>query len=62
MTKPVTLKVQFKGVGKGFDPALRLGFAATATIKRSDFGMKASLPMVGDDATITIDAEFVKKP
>jgi polyisoprenoid-binding protein YceI len=62
VTKPVTLKVEFKGVGKGFDPAPRIGFAGITTIKRSDFGMKASLPMVGDDATITIDAEFVKKP
>jgi polyisoprenoid-binding protein YceI len=30
-------------------------------IKRSDFGMKAFLPFVGDDVTIDIDAEFSKK-
>lgn len=62
VTRPITLSVTFKGVGKGFDPSTRIGFAASTKIKRSDFGMKAFLPMVGDDVTITINAEFTKKP
>lgn len=62
VTKPITFKVQFRGVGKGFDPAIRIGFAAKATIKRSDFGMGTYLPLVGDEAIVTVDVEFVKQP
>ena len=62
VTRPVTLDVTFKGLGKAFDPATRIGFAASGKIKRSDFGMMTFLPLVGDEAAITIDAEFTKKP
>ncbi len=39
------------------------GFKITGLIKRSDFGIGASMPstMVGDDISITVNAEFVKK-
>lgn len=62
VTQPVTLDVTFKGVGKAFDPATRIGFSASGKIKRSDFGMMTFLPLVGDEATIAINAEFTKKP
>jgi polyisoprenoid-binding protein YceI len=39
----------------------RRGVAATATIKRQDFGMNADPVIVGDDIKITLDVEFVKK-
>jgi len=55
------LKAVFNGVGD--DPFARkrkLGFSATTTIRRSDFGMKAYLPDVGDLVNITIEAEFIK--
>ncbi len=36
------------------------GFTATTTIKRSDFGMKAFLPYIGDDVTVTLNFEGIK--
>ncbi len=62
VTKPVTLKVKFTGFGKGMDGAPRIGFAAKAAIKRSDFGMKAFVPAVGDDVALEIDLELARKP
>lgn len=62
VTRPVTLKVRFNGVGKGMDGQPRIGFAATAAIKRSDFGMKAFIPAVGDDVALQIDLELARKP
>lgn len=62
VTKPVTLKVKFNGFGKGMDGAPRIGFAATGAIKRSDFGMKAFIPAVGDDVALAVDLELARKP
>ncbi|MEO9969460.1 MAG: YceI family protein [Hyphomonadaceae bacterium] len=36
-----------------------IGFSATANLKRSDFGMMALLPGIGDEVSISIEAEFV---
>jgi polyisoprenoid-binding protein YceI len=36
-----------------------VGASASTTIKRSDFGVGSSNPMVGEDITITIDVELV---
>lgn len=36
-----------------------IGFSATANLKRSNFGMVALLPSIGDEVTISIEAEFV---
>jgi polyisoprenoid-binding protein YceI len=59
VTRPVTLKVEHLVCGT--HPLLRVwacGFDATATIKRSDFGMTAYLPrIVGDEVRIVIAAE-----
>lgn len=62
VTKPVTLKVKFNGFGKGMDGQPRIGFAATGAIKRSDFGMKAFVPAVGDDIALEVDLELARKP
>jgi polyisoprenoid-binding protein YceI len=37
-----------------------VGASASTTIKRSDFGVGAANPMVGDEITITIDVELVR--
>lgn len=62
VTKPVVLNVHFIGAGNMVmgPPKLNIGFQATATIKRSDFGMSYGLPMVGDQVKLTINAAFVK--
>jgi polyisoprenoid-binding protein YceI len=58
-TKPVSLEVTFNGggaspSGKGYV----LGFNAIGHVKRSDFGVGAFAPMVGDDVTLTISSEY----
>ncbi len=59
VTKPVTLDVTFNGAGmNSFMNSEELGFSATGTIKRSDFGISAYIPMVGDDVALTIETEM----
>jgi polyisoprenoid-binding protein YceI len=63
VTKPLTLHATLNKVGANpFDKKPTLGFSATGSLKRSDFGMSTYLPMIGDVVTITIDAEFNRKP
>lgn len=61
VTRPVTFEVAFDGVGKSLIFGTVTGFSATAKIKRSDFGSTYLQNWVGDDVTITIEAEFDKK-
>lgn len=59
VTKPVTLHVVFHGGGKSpFSTTQKLGFDATATLKRSEWGLNALVPLVGDDVQLEIGAEF----
>ena len=62
ITKPVVLTARFNG---GADNLLTrrytLGFTATGTMKRSDFGMDAFDSLVGDDVELEIYAEFLRK-
>jgi len=59
VTQPVSLTGEFHG---GADNLLTgkytLGFSASGTFKRSDFGMKQYLGLVSDQVTIEIYAEF----
>jgi polyisoprenoid-binding protein YceI len=61
VTKPVTLDVVFTGTENNpLGDSRVLGFHATATIKRTDFGITGMVwePMVGDEVTLTIEAMF----
>lgn len=61
VVKPVTLAVVHNKSGKHpFGGKYVSGFSATASLKRSDFGMKYGLPMVGDDVSIRIEVEGVR--
>lgn len=70
VTKPVTLAVTYNG-GWGsmpMDPSgARIGFSATGSLNRSDFGMGYGLPAPGttmgvwDEVRIEIEAEFTSK-
>ena len=62
VTKPVTLTTRFIGAGPGMMPpkAINVGFEATATIKRSEFGMGYGVPAVGDEVKLRINAAFEK--
>jgi polyisoprenoid-binding protein YceI len=65
ITKPVTLNVTFNGGRNSPIPfaPYRLGFDATGTIHRADFGLTGYIwgGFVGDDVTIAIEAEFEKQ-
>lgn len=58
VTRPVTLEVTINKVGT--NPRLDLpavGFEATATLKRSDFGLGKFVPQVSDEVTIHITSQ-----
>ena len=65
VTKPVTFNVTLVGTGHEVTPIpfgrRAAGFEATTTIKRSDFGSTYLSNLVGDEVTLTIEAEFEKK-
>ena len=58
VTKPVTLDVIYNGAGKGQNQEQRMGFSASTTLRRSDFGVTKDLPLVGDDVSVSIETEF----
>ncbi len=61
VTKPVTLSIDaFKCGPNPMNKKEECGAAATAQIKRSDFGMKAFLPGVGDDIKLEFEIEAYK--
>lgn len=61
ITKPITLAVQFNGgAANAFSGKYTLGFSGSGLIKRSDWGLTAWLPAVGDDIILTLRAEFQK--
>jgi polyisoprenoid-binding protein YceI len=61
VTKPVTLDAEFYGAGvQPMNKKENIGFVATGTIKRSEFGMGMAVPMVGDAVELKIVAAFQK--
>jgi polyisoprenoid-binding protein YceI len=65
VTKPVTLDLELSGLGPDAYGGTRVGFSATATINRSDFGIDISMPLdgggvvVGDKIQIALEVEGV---
>lgn len=63
VTRAVTLDVAFYGAGKAPAPLggkETIGFRATGTILRSDFGLGFFAPLVGDEVKLDISAAFQK--
>lgn len=59
VTRPVVLTARFIGAGVNpVDKAYTVGFEATGTIKRSEFGVNKYVPLVGDDVRLTIAGAF----
>lgn len=59
VTRPVTLDVTFNGGGDNLITGdYTLGFAARGTLLRSDFGLGAYAPAIGDEVTLEISVEF----
>ncbi|WP_404422519.1 YceI family protein [Nibricoccus sp. IMCC34717] len=57
VTKPVVLKAHLLGTGEGFQGAKLIGWEATTTVKKSDFGITAGAPALGDEVNLTINIE-----
>ncbi len=61
VTRPVTLDVHHMKCG--INPISKksvCGFDASATIKRSDFGITYGLPAIGDEMRLTFEVEAIK--
>ena len=59
VTKPVVLHAHLIGSGVNpLDKAYTVGFEATGTVKRSQFGISAYVPAVGDDVPLRIAGAF----
>lgn len=65
VARPVTLEVTFNRKAPhpvpSYDGAMTVGFSARARIRRSDFGMDAFLPAVGDEVELLIEVEALKR-
>jgi polyisoprenoid-binding protein YceI len=61
VTRPVTVAATFNQGGvNSVDRTYSLGFAGKAKIKRTDFGVSAYAPALGDEVTLELEAELKK--
>jgi polyisoprenoid-binding protein YceI len=61
VTRPVTVTaVAFNCAPHPMTKKKQCGADLTTTVKRSDFGMKYGLPVLGDDVTLRIPVESIK--
>lgn len=63
VTKPIVLHATFNQAGP--NPMIKtyqLGFAGSAKIRRSEFGITAYVPNISDEVTLTMEAEFRQVP
>ncbi|GJE59235.1 YceI family protein [Methylobacterium trifolii] len=59
VTRPVAFDATFNQAGTSpVDKAYTVGFDGRAVIKRSDFGINAFLPILGDEVTLRLEGEF----
>lgn len=57
VTKPVVLDVKLNKIGENMMKMKTAGFTASTTIKRSDFGISAYVPNLGDEVKLEIESE-----
>ena len=62
VTKPVTLDVTYNGTASfpWAPDQPKIGFSATGSLKRSDFGLDIMVPSLGDEVDLLIEVEFAK--
>ena len=61
VTRPVVLDVTLNGMGEHpMRKVPAVGFDASARIKRSEFGVGAYVPAVGDEVTLSITVEAIQ--
>ncbi len=56
-TNPVTLDVMQNQLGQTRNGADKVGFSATTSLDRTDYGMNFGAPNIGADVSITIELE-----
>ncbi len=62
VTRPVVLEATFKAAGVNMmTKAYTVGFEVKGALKRSDYGVKTYVPVIGDDVDLTISAPFEKQ-
>ena len=62
VVKPIELTVTFHGGANNIlTQKYTLGFSAKGSFKRSDFGMDAYIPLVGDEINLEVFSEFQRK-
>jgi polyisoprenoid-binding protein YceI len=62
VTKSVTLEATFKAAAPNpMTKAFTVGFEVKGALKRSDYGVKTYVPVIGDDVDLTISAPFELK-
>ncbi|MEQ1930841.1 MAG: YceI family protein, partial [Parvularculaceae bacterium] len=60
VTVPASLDVTFnKAAFEQRGNIHKIGFSGKSVVKRSSWGLDAAIPFVGDEVTITIEAEFL---
>jgi polyisoprenoid-binding protein YceI len=52
VARPITLRVEFNGVGEDPWGGTRAGFSATGSISRKDYGIDFNVPLGGDKALL----------
>ncbi|MEE2566320.1 YceI family protein [Hyphobacterium marinum] len=62
LTHPVTLEVTLNKQDETRDGRTKLGFSATGTLLRSEWGMGFAIPNVSDEVILTIETELVETP
>jgi polyisoprenoid-binding protein YceI len=59
VTKPIMLHAKLNKQGPNpFDKRPTVGFSATGSLMRNEFGITNLIPIIGDEVEITIDVEF----
>jgi polyisoprenoid-binding protein YceI len=62
VTRPIALDATFGGAGENpMTKRFTIGFSATGTFKRSDFGVTKYVPLIGDDIHLMLTAAFEKQ-
>lgn len=61
VSKPVSLDITFRGnADNRWGPGKILGFDASTTFNRSDFGNSTYIPVIGDEIELEFSAEFMQ--
>lgn len=61
VTRPITIRVERTGAGKGMKGEWRIGFHTTFRIKRSDFNMTYMLNGISDEVVLMIGIEAIRQ-